>query len=142
MKKKILILNGPNLNLLGHREPHIYGSTPWQTFYNQLQLEYPDLEIHHFQSNHEGILIDTLQQAQGYTGIILNAGALSHYSYALYDAIRASTIPVVEVHISNIYQREAFRSHSVLSAACLGLISGFGLKSYQLALDFFLKYYS
>ena len=134
--KKILIMHGPNLNLLGEREPGIYGDTNFETL-NQHLLDYAGTlgmcaEI--FQSNHEGALIDKLHEARKeFDGIVLNAGAYTHYSYAIADAIKAIKIPVIEVHISNIFARDAFRSKSVIAPVCAGSISGFGLLSYDLA---------
>ena len=133
---KIAIINGPNLNLIGVREPEIYGNRSLMEYLNELVGEYPDVEFSLFQSNHEGAIIDELQRIGfSYDGIVLNAGAYTHYSIAIADAIRAVTAPVVEVHISNVHKREEFRSHSVLSAACKGVILGFGLDSYRLAIE-------
>ena len=134
--KKILIINGPNLNLLGRREPEVYGSAPFESYLDQLRADYPQIEIAYYQSNIEGELINKIHE-EGFTcdGIVLNAGAYTHTSIALHDAIRAVTSPVVEVHISNVYTREAFRHHSCISAACRGVIAGFGLNSYRLALE-------
>jgi 3-dehydroquinate dehydratase-2 len=136
-KKKILIINGPNLNLLGQRETTIYGVTDWESFYSYLQKQFPMLDLSYFQSNYEGALIDKIQQARQVAGLIINAGALTHYSYALYDALRNFNAPVIEVHISNIHNREKFRRRSLISPVCKGVISGLGLNSYQLALYFF-----
>lgn len=135
---KILIINGPNLNLLGKREPEIYGIITFEAYFSDLQQVFPDLELEYFQSNHEGALIDKLHEV-GFSidGIVLNAGAYSHTSIALADAIGSITTPVVEVHISNIHARESFRHHSFLSAKCAGSIVGLGLDGYRLALDFF-----
>ena len=132
----IQIINGPNLNLLGVREPNVYGSTSFDDFLPRLRACFPDVQIDYFQSNIEGELIDKIHEA-GFTadGIVLNAGAYAHTSIALHDAIRAVTAPVVEVHISNVYAREAFRHHSSLAAACWGVIAGFGLDSYRLAIE-------
>ncbi len=137
---KLLIINGPNLNLLGTREPGIYGTGSFEEFFEYLTKKYPDIQFGYFQSNHEGAIIDKIQNApaQGFDGIILNAGAYTHYSYAIHDAIRAIKIPVVEVHISNIFAREEFRQKSVLAPACAGTITGFGLSSYELAVNFFI----
>jgi 3-dehydroquinate dehydratase-2 len=136
---KILIVNGPNLNLLGRREPEIYGRQSFEAFFEQLQLEFPGVTLHYFQSNHEGELIDKLHEAGfSYVGIVLNPGALAHTSVALADAVAAIETPVVEVHISNIYAREPFRHHSFLSASCVGCISGLGLKGYELAISYLL----
>lgn len=133
---KILIVNGPNLNLLGVREPGIYGKSSFESYLPQLQAHYPESEISYYQSNVEGELINRLQH-DGFSvdGIVLNAGAYTHTSIALYDCIRSIKAPVVEVHISNVHQREAFRHHSMISAACKGVIAGFGLDSYRLAIE-------
>ncbi len=135
---KIIIINGPNLNLLGIREPKIYGRTPFETFLEQLQMSYPIFSIHYFQSNHEGALIDKLHEVGfTYNGIILNPGAYAHTSLALADAVSSIETPVIEVHISNIFAREEFRRQSLLAGRCLGLIAGLGLKGYELALEYF-----
>lgn len=133
---KITIINGPNLNMLGTREPSIYGNTSFEQYLNQLCRQYPDVEIDYYQSNVEGVLIDKLQDA-GFEsdGIILNAGAYTHTSIALQDCIRSLTAPVIEVHISNVHKREEFRHHSMISCACKGVICGFGLDSYRLAIE-------
>ena len=133
---KILIVNGPNLNLLGRREPGIYGGASFEDYLPQLRQRYPQVEIDYYQSNIEGELIDKLQQ-EGFSadGIVLNAGAYTHTSVALHDCIRAITTPVIEVHISNVHQREEFRHHSMISSACRGVICGFGLDSYRLAIE-------
>ena len=133
---RIQIINGPNINLLGKREPSIYGSVTFEDFLIELRANYPDVEISYYQSNTEGELIDKIQET-GFDvdGIILNAGAYTHTSIALQDAIRAVTSPVVEVHISSVHARESFRHKSMIAAACKGVICGFGLKSYQLALE-------
>lgn len=133
---KILIINGPNLNLLGTREPGIYGSATFEEYLAGLRKRYPEIEIDFFQSNVEGFLIDKIHEA-GFSvdGIVLNAGAYTHTSVALLDAIRAVSAPVVEVHISNVHKREEFRHHSMISAGCLGVIAGFGLDSYRLAIE-------
>jgi 3-dehydroquinate dehydratase-2 len=137
---KILIVNGPNLNLLGKREPEIYGSQSFDDYLVSLRTAFPDLALEYFQSNHEGALIDKLQEA-GFSvdGIVLNAGALTHTSMAIADAIAAIKSPVIEVHISNVYKRETFRHHSWLSAVCVGCIVGLGLDGYRLAIEHFLK---
>ena len=133
---KILIVNGPNLNLLGRREPGIYGQTSFDDFLPQLRQRYPDIEIEYFQSNIEGVLIDKMQEMGfDFDGIVLNAGAYTHTSVALHDCIRAIKAPVVEVHISNVHQREEFRHKSMISSACRGVICGFGLDSYRLAIE-------
>ncbi len=133
---KIEIINGPNINLLGKREPSIYGSVTFEDYLSELRNRFPDVEIDYFQSNVEGELIDRIQQV-GFDadGIILNAGAYTHTSIALQDAIRSVTSPVVEVHISNVHAREEFRHRSMISCACKGVILGFGLDSYRLALE-------
>lgn len=132
----IQIINGPNINLLGKREPSIYGSVSFEDYLAELRAKYPEVLIDYYQSNIEGELIDKIQQV-GFDadGIILNAGAYTHTSIALQDAIRAVKSPVVEVHISNVHAREAFRHVSMISCACLGVICGFGLNSYRLALE-------
>ena len=135
-KMKILILNGPNLNLLGTREPGIYGSSSFDTYLPQLQKHFPNVEISYFQSNIEGEMINKMQEV-GFTfdGIVLNAGAYTHTSVALHDCIRSLKCPVVEVHISNVHAREEFRHKSMISSACKGVIAGFGLDSYRLAIE-------
>ncbi len=133
---KILIINGPNLNLLGRREPGIYGSMSFEDYLPQLREHYPMVELSYYQSNVEGELINKLQE-EGFTcdGIVLNAGAYTHTSIALHDCIRSIASPVIEVHISNVHQRESFRHHSMISSACRGVICGFGLDSYRLAIE-------
>ena len=136
---RVSIINGPNLNLLGQREPSVYGADNFEAYFATLQRAYPQLELSYFQSNHEGALLDKLHEVGfSYDGIILNAGAYTHTSVALHDAIRAITTPVVEVHISNTFAREAFRHHSYISAVAKGVIVGFGMESYRLALESFL----
>ena len=138
--KRILIINGPNLNLLGKREPGVYGNQSFDEYFEVLKKKYPEAGIEYFQSNHEGALIDKIHETGfSYDGIVLNAGAYTHTSLAIADAIRAVTTPVVEVHISNIHKREAFRHHSFLSEACKGCIVGFGLDSYRLAIESFVN---
>lgn len=138
--KRILIINGPNLNLLGKREPGVYGNQSFDEYFQVLKKKYPDAGLEYFQSNHEGALIDKIHETGfSYDGIVLNAGAYTHTSVAIADAIRAVTTPVVEVHISNIHKREAFRHHSFLSEACIGCIVGFGLDSYRLAIESFVN---
>ncbi len=133
---RIQIINGPNLNLLGVREPGIYGDESFESYLPKLKAMYPDVEIDYFQSNVEGKLIDKMQEVGfDYDGVVLNAGAYTHTSVALHDCIRAMRCPVVEVHISNVHQREAFRHKSMISAACKGVICGFGLDSYRLAVE-------
>lgn len=135
---RILIINGPNLNLLGKREPEIYGADSFEAFLEKLRQAFPSVNIQYFQSNHEGALIDKIH-AEGFScdGIILNAGAYTHTSIAIADALSAVTAPAVEVHISNVYKRETYRHQSMLSAKCTGCIAGLGLKGYELALRFF-----
>ena len=129
--KKILIINGPNLNLLGQRETQIYGEMPFEKFLTALRTAFSDVQIDFIQSNHEGEIIDAIQQNQ-HEGIVLNAGGYTHTSVAIRDAIAATAVPVVEVHISNISARESFRHESLLSPVCQGVIFGFGLKGYRL----------
>ena len=133
---KILILNGPNLNLLGKREPDVYGNTSFDAYFSQLQQRFETCELSYFQSNHEGAIIDKIHEVGfSYDGIVLNAGAYTHTSIALQDAIRSVTSPVIEVHISNVHSREEFRHVSMIACACKGVICGFGLNSYRLALE-------
>ncbi|MCB0472442.1 MAG: type II 3-dehydroquinate dehydratase [Flavobacteriaceae bacterium] len=137
---KITIINGPNLNLLGKREPEIYGSASFEDYFNELQQKYPQVQLSYFQSNIEGELIDKLQEA-GFDqdGIILNAASYTHTSVGIGDAVKAINTPVVEVHISNVYAREEFRHKSYVSSGAKGIIIGFGIKGYELALQAFLK---
>jgi 3-dehydroquinate dehydratase-2 len=137
---KIQIINGPNLNLLGKREPGIYGSASFEDYLVTLRAAYPDVEIAYFQSNIEGEMINKIHEV-GFTfdGIVLNAGAYTHTSVALQDAIRAVKTPVIEVHISNVHTREEFRHKSMISCACLGVICGFGMDSYRLGVEALLK---
>lgn len=132
---KIIIINGPNLNLLGKREPEVYGQTSFESYFTDLEKAFPQIELSYYQSNVEGELINKLHEVGfSYDGIILNAGGYTHTSVALADAVAAITTPVVEVHISNIFAREEYRHVSLISKHCVGIISGFGLKSYELAL--------
>ena len=134
--KKILIMNGPNLNLLGIREPGVYGSTSFDDYLPKLRAQYPTIAIEYYQSNIEGCLIDKLQEVGfSYDGVALNAGAYTHTSVALLDCIRSIKTPVVEVHISNVHQREEFRHRSMIAASCKGVICGVGLDSYRLAIE-------
>lgn len=137
---KIQIINGPNLNLLGVREPEVYGGQTFGDYLEQLRIDNTGVQIDYFQSNVEGEIINKIQEA-GFEsdGIILNAGGYTHTSVAIRDAIKAVSAPVVEVHISNVYAREEFRHHSMLSAVCLGVIAGFGTDSYRLALNALVK---
>ena len=133
---KIIVINGPNLNMLGIRKPEIYGIETLDTINTGLKNQFPDLDLEFFQSNHEGELIDKLHFAhKSFQGVVLNAGALSHYSIAMRDAVEACILPVVEVHLSNIATREAFRHTSVISEVCVGSICGFGKYSYVLAIE-------
>ncbi len=134
--KQIQIINGPNLNLLGTREPDVYGSKTFIAYLEELRQQYPHYNIEYYQSNVEGEIVDKLQET-GFTAdvIILNAGAYTHTSIAIADAIRSITTPVIEVHISNVFKRESFRHHSYLSPVCKGCIVGFGLDSYRLAIE-------
>lgn len=132
---KIQIINGPNLNLLGIREPGIYGHNSFESYLPELKAKYPEIQIYYYQSNIEGELIDKMQETGfSYDGIILNAGAYTHTSIALQDCIRSLKCPVIEVHISNVFQREEYRHKSMISCACLGTICGFGLAGYDLAI--------
>lgn len=135
--KRILIINGPNLNLLGTREPGIYGSQTMDSVITGLRQRYPDIELLYYQSNHEGDLIDRIHAAdkEGIFGIVLNAGAYTHTSLAIADAIAAVSVPVVEVHISNISSREPIRHNSMITPVCRGIIAGFGTDSYRLAIE-------
>jgi 3-dehydroquinate dehydratase-2 len=136
---KLLILNGPNLNLLGTREPGIYGNSSMESYLDTLRKAFPQVEIDYFQSNIEGEMIDKMQEVGfTYDGIVLNAGAYTHTSVALHDCIRAIKASVIEVHISNVHTREEFRHKSMISAACKGVICGFGMDSYRLAVCSFL----
>ncbi len=134
---EILIINGPNLNLLGKREPHIYGSESFEDYLKVLKNRFPELHLSYFQSNHEGEIIDRIHQVlkEDLTGMVINLGAFTHYSYAIYDALRMIRVPAVEVHISHIYQREPFRHTSVTAPACEGLITGLGKEGYALAIQ-------
>lgn len=135
-----MIINGPNLNLLGVREPGIYGSEGFDGFFEKLKEDFSGLSLSYFQSNYEGALVDSIQQAGfEYDGIVLNAAAYTHTSVAIADALAAVPAPVVEVHISNVYVREDFRHHSFISKHCAGVIVGFGLEGYRLAIDYFLR---
>lgn len=132
--RKIQIINGPNLNLLGVREPGIYGNNSFESYLPALRALFPDVQIDYYQSNIEGEMINKMQEVGfGYDGIVLNAGAYTHTSIALLDCIRSLRCPVVEVHISNVHQREEFRHHSMISSGCKGVICGFGLQGYELA---------
>jgi 3-dehydroquinate dehydratase-2 len=137
---KIQIINGPNLNLLGVREEDIYGSRDFENYFEELRQRFPQTELHYFQSNIEGELVNKIHEVGfSFHGILLNAGAYTHTSIALHDAIGAVKTPVVEVHISNIYAREEFRHKSIISSKCKGLISGLGLEGYSLAIAYLLQ---
>lgn len=137
---KILIANGPNLNLLGKRETSIYGSQPFEAFFTTLQERFPGIELQYYQSNVEGEIINKLHEVGfSFDGIILNAGAYTHTSVAIHDAIAGIKTPVIEVHISNVYNREEFRHKSLITSKCVGLLTGFGLEGYAMAIAFFIK---
>lgn len=137
---RIQIINGPNLNLLGVREPEIYGQESFEDYFGKLTERYPDIQFSYFQSNIEGELINKMQEVGfDFDGIILNAGAYTHTSVALQDCIRSLKTPVIEVHISNVATREGFRQQSLIAPACKGIIAGFGLDSYRLAVESFQK---
>jgi 3-dehydroquinate dehydratase-2 len=137
---KIAIINGPNLNLLGKREPGIYGNRSFEDYLEELKGKYPTVSFTYFQSNHEGALIDKIQELGfDYDGIVLNAGGYTHTSIALHDCIKAVSTPVVEVHISDIQQREDFRKISMIEAACVKTFAGFGLDSYRMGVDALLE---
>lgn len=133
---KIQVINGPNLNLLGKREPETYGKLSFEEFFEKLKVRFPNVELFYYQSNVEGDLINKLHEI-GFTfdGVILNAGAYTHTSVAIHDAIAAITTPVIEVHISNVYAREEFRHKSLITSKCLGLITGFGMEGYAMAIQ-------
>jgi len=140
---RILILNGPNLNLLGKREPEIYGRKSFEDYFGELQAQFPQHMLEYFQSNHEGALLDKLHEVGfSYDGIVFNAGAYTHTSVALGDAIAGISTPVIEVHISNVHRRETFRHHSYLSAHCAGIIVGLGLQGYALGVQAIIGYQS
>lgn len=133
---KIQIINGPNLNLLGVREKSIYGNSSFETYLDELRKRFPDVQLDYYQSNVEGEIINKIHEVGfSYDGVILNAGAYTHTSVAIADAIAAVNTPVIEVHISNVYKREDFRHHSMLAASCRGVIAGFGMDSYRLAVE-------
>jgi 3-dehydroquinate dehydratase-2 len=135
---KIQIINGPNLNLLGKREPGVYGNQSFEDFFATLRQRYPAFELHYYQSNVEGELVNKLhERGFDFDGIIINAGAYTHTSVALHDAIGAIRTPVVEVHISNVYAREEFRHKSLITSKCAGMLTGFGMEGYALALEYF-----
>lgn len=140
---KILIINGPNLNLLGLREPQIYGAQSFDAYVKELKHKFANAEIIYCQTNSEGAIIDELQKAvSGFDGIVLNAGAYSHTSIAIGDSVKCCTIPIIEVHISNIYSREDYRHKSYISAYCKGVIVGFGLYGYSLAISSLIHFHN
>jgi len=135
---KIQIINGPNLNLLGKREPGLYGNISFEEYFDSLKKKYSDCELSYYQSNHEGDIIDKLHETGfSFDGIILNAGAYTHTSIAILDALKAISTPTIEIHISNIHAREEFRHKSTITSACTGSIVGLGLTSYDLAVEYF-----
>ncbi|WP_333820197.1 type II 3-dehydroquinate dehydratase [Ohtaekwangia sp.] len=137
---KIQIINGPNLNLLGKRETSIYGSLSFEEFFETLKKRYPPLELHYYQSNVEGELVNKIHEVGfSFDGIILNAGAYTHTSIAIHDAIGGIKTPVIEVHISNVYAREEFRHKSLITSKCIGMMTGFGMEGYALALTYFIN---
>ena len=137
--KKIIIINGPNLNLIGKREPKIYGNISMEDYLSEIRNNFPKIQIDYFQSNVEGDLINKLQEVGfSYDGVVLNAGGYTHTSVAISDAVAAIKTSVVEVHISNVYKREEYRHQSLMAKNCIGVITGFGLHSYKMAIDLFL----
>jgi 3-dehydroquinate dehydratase II len=139
--KKIIVINGPNLNLLGKREPEIYGTQSFENYFKTLKKKFPQVEFHYFQSNVEGLLIDKIHETGfSFHGIIINPGGYSHTSVAIADAIASVSAPVVEVHISNVHSREEYRTNLITSSKCKGVISGLGLDGYEFAVEFLLDY--
>jgi 3-dehydroquinate dehydratase-2 len=138
---RILIINGPNLNILGKREPEIYGTTTLSDIENRLKEKFPKAKLEFFQSNSEGPIVEALQKALdgSVDGVVLNPGAFTHYSYAIRDAVASLKVPVIELHLSNVYAREEFRRESVIAAECKGVIAGFGARGYELAVEFLLQ---
>lgn len=136
---KILILNGVNLDLLGSREINIYGNLSFEEYYQELQKTYPNVTFSYYQYNDEGSLANAIHEGENYDGVVLNAGAYTHTSIIMADAVKSINTPVVEVHISNLFGREQYRRESLLSSACIGFIAGFGLDSYRLAIEAILK---
>jgi 3-dehydroquinate dehydratase-2 len=134
--KKVIVINGPNLNLLGKRQPEVYGSKSFEEFFEELKADYSSFDIDYYQSNVEGELVNKLHQVGfSYDGIVFNAGGYTHTSVAIADAVASIETPTIEVHISNVYSREEYRHHSLMAANCKGVIAGFGLESYRLALN-------
>ncbi|MDR2091388.1 MAG: type II 3-dehydroquinate dehydratase [Clostridiales bacterium] len=141
---KILVINGPNLNVIGKREPSIYGTVTYAALCSRIKksAEEADAYVEIFQSNSEGEIVSKIQEAKGvFDGLVVNGGALTHYSYALYDAVKYADLPAVEVHISNIFKREEFRKHSVLSPICVGIVSGLGIEGYEYAINYLVRIY-
>jgi 3-dehydroquinate dehydratase II len=138
---RILVINGPNLDILGKREPEIYGTMTLWDIENRLKEKFPNVKLEFYQSNSEGPIIDALHKAMdGVTdGVVLNPGAFTHYSYAIRDAVAALKVPVIELHLSNVHAREEFRRESVIAPACKGVIAGFGVRGYELAVEFILQ---
>jgi 3-dehydroquinate dehydratase-2 len=137
--KKIIIINGPNLNLIGEREPKVYGNSSMEDYLTEIRNNFPEIQIDYFQSNVEGDLINKLQEVGfSYDGVVLNAGGYTHTSVAISDAVAAIHTSVVEVHISNVYKREEYRHQSLMAKNCIGVVAGFGLHSYKMAIDSFL----
>jgi len=137
--KKIIIINGPNLNLIGEREPKVYGNSSMEDYLTEIRNNFPEIQIDYFQSNVEGDLINKLQEVGfSYDGVVLNAGGYTHTSVAISDAVAAIQTSVVEVHISNVYKREEYRHQSLMAKNCIGVVAGFGLHSYKMAIDSFL----
>jgi len=137
---RIQIINGPNLNLLGKREPSIYGDASFEQFFESMKQRFPAAELHYYQSNVEGELVNKIQEVGfSFDGIIINAGAYTHTSVAIHDALGAIKTPAVEVHISNVYAREEFRHKSLITSKCAGMLTGFGMEGYALALQYFLN---
>lgn len=140
MVMRIQIINGPNLNLLGKREPTLYGGRSFEDFFSELKSRFPEHKLHYFQSNVEGELVNKMHEVGfEFDGIILNAGAYTHTSVAIHDAVGAIKVPVVEVHISNVYAREEFRHKSLITSKCAGMLTGFGLEGYAMALGFLIN---
>jgi 3-dehydroquinate dehydratase-2 len=135
---KIQIINGPNLNLLGKREPTIYGSQSFEEYFSVLQKQFPEIELHYYQSNVEGELINKIHEVGfSFDGIIINAGAYTHTSVAIHDALGGIKTPTIEVHISNVYGREEFRHKSLITSKCIGMLTGFGMHGYAMAIRYF-----
>ena len=137
---QLIIINGPNLNLLGKREPEIYGKQSFEDYFEVLKKDFESVDLHYFQSNHEGEIVDKIQEVGfSFDGIILNGASYSHTSVAMSDALAAVNAPTIEIHISNVYKREEFRHHSHLTRNCVGIISGLGLEGYRYGIEYFLK---